>query len=162
MSRNSFRQNGSLPVYKSDQLQDWQLKGYYNNYLCGILYVPRHTLVSFSTPPVTGIKSAPTQITARKLSIKGNIKTIIKSTDLLVTMYAKTIDSGTKTYYYFIQSDLPSLLDEGCIYEIYIEDADGNSFITNIFKTITENEIFIHAEDGRVLQAEDGQDIVFQ
>lgn len=162
MSRNSFRQIGLLPIYKSDQLQDWQLSGYYNNWLESIQYVPRDTLVSFSTPPVTGIKSPPSQITARKLNIKGNIKTILSSTDLAVTMYAKNIDDDTKTYYYFIQSTLPSVLDKGCVYEIYIEDADGNSFISNIFVAIDETEIFIYAEDSNLLVDETGEGILFE
>lgn len=161
---SNYKKIGLLPFYKSDQPQDWQLKGYYYNWLLSAQYVPRDKLVSFSTPPVSGEKTAPTQITIRKLKIKGDVKTILSSTVYNVTLYANF--NGSQTYYYFIQSSITSDIDEylevGCIYEIYLEDADGNSFISNIFIAIEESKIYIAAEDSQAILTEAGEQILFE
>lgn len=162
MSRNSYRQTGLLPIYKSNLSQDWQLDGYYNNWKNSLQYVPFDTLVSFSTPSVDGAKTAPTEIILRKLNIIGSVKTILSSTTLSVTMYAKQVDGGTSTYYYFIQSSLPEPLDRGCIYEIYIEDSDQNSFISNIFLAISLKDLVIYSESKGAIETESGQDILFE
>lgn len=162
MSNN--KQSGLLPFYKSDQSQDWALSGYYNNWQSAVQYVPRDVLVSFMTPTISGTKTAPTEITIRKLSITGGIKTVLSSADYTVTLYEKQQDSQTQ--YYFIQSAISSnpteYLQESCLYEIYLEDADGNGFISNIFIAFDETEIYIHSESGEIITDESGEGILFE
>lgn len=160
MAKSKKKRKGLFPIYEINQSQDWQLKGYYNNYMTAAQYVPRDKLVSFTTPAVAGIKTvAPTQIIARKLLLKGDQKTILSSTDYAVTMSLITEDGETQ--YYFNQQTLSgSYLDDGCFYEIYIEDADGNKFLSNIFIAIEESEIELYLEDGQQLLLEDGQTLI--
>lgn len=164
MSR--YKRFGLLPIYKSNQDQDWKLDGYYNNFKSAIQYIPRDTLVSFRTPPVAGSYTAPTKLTIRKLSIKGGIKTIVSSADYTVTVNKQEIDAGSESYYYFNQSaistNISEFLDAGCIYEIYLEDSEGNSFISNIFVAIDESQIFIYAESNEAILTEDGEQILFE
>ncbi len=160
---SQYKRYGLFPIYKSDQPQDWQLEGYYNTFKNAFQFVPRDVLVSFRTPPVSGTKTAPTQITIRKLSIKAAAKTIVSSDVYNVTMYEEHANS--QTYYYFIQSAITSIaaefLDVGELYELYIEDADGNSFISNIFIAVDETELFIQTEGGLNILTEDGDEILY-
>ena len=162
---SKYKRYGLFPFYKSDQLQDWQLVGYYNNFKSSLQYVPRDVLVGFSTPPVDGVKTAPTEITIRKISIKGDIKTIIESNTYAVTMYRKLIENDTQTYYYFNQSPISSdeeeYLTSGELYEIYIEDLDGNSFISNIFMAVEESQLYITTESGFNILTETGEEIKY-
>lgn len=171
-----LKRNALLPFYKSDQLQDWELSGYYKEFLGAIQLVPQDVLVSFRTPIMGGaIATDPTSITLRKLSIINGVKTILESKDYNVTINRAFVDSNYKlttqanasyTYYYFNQSKITEnavdFLELGCIYEIYLEDAFDNKFISNIFVAIEETEIFIYAENGLGILTEDGQNIVFQ
>ena len=150
---SNYKHTGLLPIYKSDQSQDWQLSGYYNNWQTSVQYIPNDVLVSFTTPTVSGTKTAPTQITLRKLNIVGGVKTIISSEVYNVTMH-ETHRNG-QTEYYFIQSAITTnpleYLTSGCLYEIYIEDADGNGFISNIFIATSEDTdsyIYIFTQKG--------------
>lgn len=165
MSNN--KKSSLFPFYKSDYSQDWELSGYYYNWQLSSIYVPKDVLKSFKTPTVSGIKQPPTEITIRKIAIKGNTKTIINSNTYSVNMYSRYLENYSKTEYYFIQSsftdDPNQYLDEGCTYEIYIEDADGNAFISNVFIAIDETQIYITAESGEIIiDEQSGESIVFE
>ena len=171
-----FKRSGFLPFYKADQLQDWQLSGYYNEFITGIQFVPQDALVSFRTPIVGGATSTdPTGITLRRLAIKNGEKTILESNDYAVTINRAFLDENYKlttqgnasyTYYYFNQAkiteDENDFLNLGCIYEIYLEDENDNSFISNIFVAIEETKILIYAENDMSILTEDGLGILFQ
>lgn len=173
---STFKRNALLPFYKDDQPQDWQLSGYYDEFINSLQLVPRDQLVSFRTPVINAvILTDPTQITIRRLSIQNGVKTVLESTNYTVTINRQFVDANFKistqanaeyTYYYFNQSaiaaDAVNYLDACKIYEIYLEDSTGNKFISNIFVAIDETEIFIHAEDGQILLDESGEGILFQ
>ena len=162
---SKYKRHGLFPIYKSDQSQDWELSGYYDNFNAAFQFVPKDVLVGFRTPPVDGVKTAPTEITIRKISIKGGVKSIIESNNYTVTMYRKLIENDTQTYYYFNQSPISSdpndYLDEGELYEIYIIDADNNSFISNIFIAVDESELYLATESGFNILTESGEEIKY-
>ncbi len=172
----TFKRTGLLPFYKDDQPQDWELSGYFDEFINAIQFVPRDVLVSFRTPFINAVLDVePTQITIRKLSFGGETKTIISSDDYTVTINIQYADVNLKnceeadaiyTYYYFNQSTISEDANEylivGCIYEIYLVDASGNSYISNIFVAIDETKIFINAEDGQIILDESGEGILFE
>lgn len=173
---STFRRTGLLPFYKSDQNQDWQTSGYFDEYINAIQFIPRDKLVGFRTPFITGVLTTnPTQITIRRLSLINGEKTILESANYTVTINIQYADvnynnceqsDAIYTYYYFnqsiIDSDVNNYLTAGRIYEIYLIDASDNSFISNIFCAIDETDIFIYSEGGQIILDESGESIVFE
>jgi hypothetical protein len=173
---STFKRNGLFPFYKEDQPQDWQISGYYDEFLNSLQLVPRDVLKSFRTPNINAvITSDITSIFIRRLSIFNGIKTILETNEYTVTINRQFVDENSKTcsqsnavytYYYFNQSAISDnpidYLDSYKLYEIYIEDTLGNKFISNTFIAIDETEIFINTEDGQIILDETGEGILFE
>jgi hypothetical protein len=159
-----YKRNGLLPVYKSDQSQDWQLDGYFSNWVLAKKWVPKDVLVSFRTPLINGSYTAPATMTIRKLSILGNIKTIVSTQEVTSGLQKQIV--GTQSYYWRQQGAFTAVASEyltkGCLYEIYMKDSNDNEFITDIFVAVDETEYYIYAEDNQPISTEDGQQIVFE
>lgn len=163
---SNFRRFGLLPFFKSDQPQDWEIDGYYYNWRKTVQYVPRDTLVSFRTPVISGSKAVPTEITIRKLKIKGQTKTIVSSDTYTVDIYKEELLGGTESYYYFFQSPIDAspvnYLEAGEMYEIYLDNGVGDTFISNIFIALDIEDVYIKSEAGETITDETGEGILFE
>ena len=159
-----YKRFGMLPVYRSDQTQDWQKTGYYKNWLLTKRWIPRDKLVSFRSPLVNGSYTAPSQITIQKVKIVDNAISVVESANYSVT-FTKQAD-GDSYYYWFQQSvftsDPNNYLTAGCLYNIKFSDSNDNEFLTGLFAAIDETEYYYITEDGQTMTTEDGQTLIFE
>jgi hypothetical protein len=163
----TYKRKGLLPINKLDQEHDWQLLGYYNNWQLSLQYIPNDILVGLSTPSINSITVTLSEFRYRKLSIKGDIKTIVETSELLDTDDFNTEIEGTQSYFWRPQTQLkisgsPIILDEGCVYELYFKDSLNNEFLSNIFVAILEDELHLYTESQGAILTEDGEEIIWQ
>lgn len=166
MSKNtSF---GLIQFYKTNQERDWQLLGYYNNWRLAINYVPRDVLVSFRTQTYSGTTAPPETMKIRKVTVIDGEVEVLSETNVTSSLmrYTETIDGDTYTYYYRQQGsftdDELEYLTSGCIYDIYIEDSLGNTFVSDLFVAITITDVYLYAENNEPYLTEDGQQLIFE
>jgi hypothetical protein len=151
---------GFLPFYKLGESQDWQLNGYYKNWVRSLKFVSKDSLVSFRTPNIYGgaVISAPSTMTIRKVRIVGDTITTISSSVITSDLVkaSATINGVNYTYYYRLQNTLATPLEAGCIYIIYIIDTNSNEFISDLFLAIDEtlSDYILTTEDGEIITTE--------
>jgi hypothetical protein len=155
---------GLLPFYKSTRDRDWQLKGYYRNWALAINYVPIDSLVSFKTPVYTGNNEAPSTMKIRRVKVVDNEISVVSQSTVTSGLSRKTevINGETLTYYYRQQANLDTTLTEGYIYDIYIEDSDGNTFVSDIFVGLSLTDLQYYTEGGVGMISEDGTELILE
>jgi hypothetical protein len=155
-----YKRNGFLPFYKSDQSQDWKLNGYFKNWVLSLKKISKTSLVSFRTPLIDGSFTEPTSFTLRHLMVIDDTVSVIDSQTISTTIAKdfELIGSTVYSYYYWNQSDIGIILNEGCIYDITISDGTNN-FQSDIFLAVDESnrEYWLVTEDNVQILTEDGK-----
>jgi len=157
-----YKTTGLFPFYRDSQERDWQKLGYYNNWMQSLKFIPKDTLASFRTPLMTGSLVAPSNMYIRKLRILDSIITVLETTEYTSDLKAnyEVINGDTFTYYYRLPVTISPILTRGCIYDIYIEDSEGNKFKSDIFCAIDVQDLYLQNELSQYILTEDGQQIV--
>lgn len=136
-----------LKILGSTDLQDWQLKGNYNNFMTGLIICPDTYLLPFYyignlLPTNIGSPSTVSEFKVQQLSysdLKKGTKTVVNTISLTTTLL--TIGIGTNGYdrfYYKATSD-PSFTGVDGYYQFYIKILQGATtyyFISDVFQYV--------------------------
>ena len=115
--------------------------GYWNNWILAVKYVPLDVLVGFRAPDMSGTPTKPSTFKIRRLKGYNKDVTVLSTQDeTVLSSENRTKNGETITYYYRNQGALDTVLTRGYIYDIYIEDSEGNIFYSAIFVAIVESE----------------------
>lgn len=155
-----FKRSGFLPVYKSTESHDWQLDGYFKNWVRALRFVSKSSLVGFRTPLIYGTYTVPATMKIRQLRIVDSTVVMVTEETITSDLVKEliTFNGVAYTYYYRNETALVTELTEGCIYDIYITDGT-NIFISDIFLAIDDiaSDFVISTESGLIITTEDDE-----